>query len=1299
MSDLLDTKDTKTLSNVFFELMLENPFLLELFPSPIYFIKNDSDMTVICGNSLFYTLFGCNAESMRHKYANRLSALIFPESLKHFYTLTKKNINTSLKLSQHIKQDKKEAWIYTQVIRIQHKNDSIFCCISNNITEQEKQLQHFKRYEEEFKLIAEQINLDIFEYNLFSEKARFYNNQSFLQLETKDTQSKQVSFQNAVLSKKLIYPEDIQIFCNVFNSIKQGNHKAVCELRMKTIDNTYNWYRLTLSTKQMGILSNQYAVGIFENITQQKEMSLKYLNETQFYQAILTEKSAFAHVNVTEDRCTRFGGIWNLYNELINTITYSKLIEEFINKVVHPEDRAHYLELMQRNNFIQSLENGIDKLGCEFRRIVEQNKMIWMELHVHLFKEPFTKHVLALVYITNIDAKKKQELALLHDSERDQLTNTFNKRITETSIRDYMKKMKEDEVGIFMILDLDNFKSINDTYGHGIGDKVLIRLSEMLTFVFERYNIIGRFGGDEFIILLKNITCKELVYSQLTRLYEFIEAEKNPPFSCSIGLSFIYYGDTYEQIFRQADMALYTAKNEGKGHSVFFEEQNHQKIHSFPIKNPQPNPSKKPLFEIAPVIEEISFDSFISEQGDLAYLVDPETFMLICGNKAFYERIGMTKAECIGLKCYEAVHKRKSPCPFCSKANWSTDKFYLWRNFNTALEQEFLVKNKLVPWKGKEALLALSIDISNNKSIVDSMDNKATESHNILSGIQRMAEASSLSTVINSAMETIGYFFRSDAVRFFERKDKDSSYHCTNIWKKKNIRMDYFGESEINAWLQGQKWNQSILIESPESMLCYSYEMYQYMQKNNITNQRWIQLRDGNTEYGCIAIENISSNFQNISFLESFCIFLVEEIKKRKLLEAILYSSKYDDLTSLLGRNSYEQYLQKYNSDSISSIGIMIANIDNLKGINSMKGFATGNYYLKEFANMLQATFPNDTLFRLNGDEFLAIITDSDYSYLKTCIHKLKNMLKENGTFTVSIGYSWDNVENDLAILIEQATEAMRVNKKRHYDTDLVSMDMARRKMLSELMTAMENGEFEVFLQPKVELSLNKVVGAEALIRYHHKELGIIPPSKFIDLLEKNNLIRYIDLFVFEEVCRILEKWNKAGLKLPVISLNFSRLTLLEQDILSNMEKIISQYDVSRRYIEIEITESVANIGKSILYQAATELYHAGFSISLDDFGTKYTNLSILADIDFDMLKLDKSLIEALVNKDSNQIILKNIIYMCKDLGIDVIAEGVETHDQETILLKLNCKLGQGYLYGKPMPIDEFNEKYITPKQ
>lgn len=206
---------------------------------------------------------------------------------------------------------------------------------------------------------------------------------------------------------------------------------------------------------------------------------------------------------------------------------------------------------------------------------------------------------------------------------------------------------------------------------------------------------------------------------------------------------------------------------------------------------------------------------------------------------------------------------------------------------------------------------------------------------------------------------------------------------------------------------------------------------------------------------------------------------------------------------------------------------------------------------------------------------------------------------------------------------------------------------------------------------------------------------GIVLPNQFIDLLERNNLIRYIDLFVLEEVCRQLECWKRAGLFLPVVSLNFSRLTLLERDIVSSVESIVSRYDIAKEHLEIEITESVADIGKNILCQTARDLYDAGYAISLDDFGTKYTNLSMLADVDFGVLKLDKSLVGALGSRTNYQAILKNLIRMCQDLVIEVVAEGVETHEQEAILRDLECKLGQGYLYGKPMPASEFERAYL----
>ena len=309
---------------------------------------------------------------------------------------------------------------------------------------------------------------------------------------------------------------------------------------------------------------------MLEDISREKETLLNYLNETRFYQSMLSEKDAYAQLDVTEDRLIRVGGMWNLYNEIIHTVSYSSLFEEFVNKVVHPDDRKHYFELMQCRNFEQSWANGIDRLGCEFRRIVEQNKMMWMELKVHLFQEPMTRHLFALFYIKNIDAGKKQQIQLVYEAERDPLTGVFNRKAAETAIRDYLKRVQEDEVCAFIILDMDNFKEINDVYGHKAGDEVLVKLAGLVSRTFRRSDIIGRFGGDEFILCLTREDGASDVHAcakalQCAVCKQIALPGRTGSVTVSIGACVVPdAGVSYTELLQRADSAVYQAKRRGK---------------------------------------------------------------------------------------------------------------------------------------------------------------------------------------------------------------------------------------------------------------------------------------------------------------------------------------------------------------------------------------------------------------------------------------------------------------------------------------------------------------------------------------------------------------------------------------------------------------------------------------------------------------------------------------------------------------------------------------------------------------
>lgn len=1269
---------------------------IEEIPFAAYVVKNDDGLTLMGGNTSFYKLFDCSEDEIRKRYGGKLSALVDAEPLKAFPSHLSEAAGP-VEVKQRVSHKGQDFWIVTGAIMLADEDASFLCCVSSDVTDYENNLRELSAFLEASDIAVAQAGLDYLEYDCLLDEAIVHSSNITILRSLADADGKIKNFVETMLTNMVVCPDFEKLWRRAFQLFSILNDKATYELQFNYGERGIRWVKLSVAPMS----DSRYAVVLLEDITQEKDTAYSYLTETQCYQALLTEKDAYGHVDVTENRITLVGGMWNLYNEVINTITYSQLIEEFIFKVVHPEDRKHYLEVMQRDNFIQSFGNGIDRLGCEFRRIVEQNKMMWMRLSVYLFRNPITNHISALLTIQNVNEQKRQELLLQYDSSIDQLTRVYNRRMSEVLISEAILRMLPTDLCAFIVLDIDNFKQINDSSGHDEGDRVLSQLSDCLSHFFRRDDIVGRYGGDEFVIFLTDLSSHEGVEERLNELYDILRDKED--ISCSAGVTVFQGQQPYADLFWQADLALYRAKNAGKGQFVFYDESILSEDNRRLVKPQQETELSEAAltapFERRPSVtfkNAEDFDSIVGKQGDMAYLINPDNFDLICGNQAFYDRLGVSFTQCSGLKCYEAMHKRDTPCPFCSRANWSTDKFYLWRNMNAALEQEFLIKNKLITWNEREALLAIAIDISNDKSIVDSMDNGATETHSLLSGVQQMAAAQSLSAAIESSLETIGHFFRADTVGFWQYEPNTKKYVCPYVWEQNNCKSIYGkGSPEISEWLEKRVWLQSIMLESPEAMLNHSYNMYLYMKNHNIKNQNWVRINDESSTMGFIMINNSSSNLQNVAFLESFAVFLANELHKRNMIESTAYASWHDDLTDLLSRKSFELYIKEYAPDQIACIGVFIANLNNLKEINSTKGFQTGNYFLKKFALMLESAFKGNLVYRLNGDEFLVICPEVTRTMIEDSVALLEASIAEAGLFTASFGYSWDDIENNLSLLIEQATHAMEVHKKRYYDAIPLSVDTARRKMLNELVVSIENNEFEVFFQPKVELQNGRVIGAEALIRYHHKEAGYIQPAQFIDILEKNNIIRFIDLFVFEEVCKQLESWKKQGLFLPVISLNFSRLTLLERDILENMESIISRYDVLKKHVEIEITESVASMGKSILYQTAQDLYRAGYAIALDDFGTKYTNLAILADLDFNVLKVDRSIIGELDAQISRQLIMKNIISMCNDLQIDVLAEGIETHEQETILKSLNCQLGQGYLYGKPMPICEFEEKYV----
>lgn len=251
-----------------------------------------------------------------------------------------------------------------------------------------------------------------------------------------------------------------------------------------------------------------------------------------------------------------------------------------------------------------------------------------------------------------------------------------------------------------------------------------------------------------------------------------------------------------------------------------------------------------------------------------------------------------------------------------------------------------------------------------------------------------------------------------------------------------------------------------------------------------------------------------------------------------------------------------------------------------------------------------------------------------------------------------------------------------------------------RQKIEFEMQAALDRGEFHLYLQPKVNMVTSRVYGAEALSRWLHPTDGIRRPDLYIPIFEETGFIVQLDMYMFEELCRIKARWHaqeREFASIP-ISINMSRLHLFRKHFVEELYSITQKYGISPRELDIEITENVYLADVTTLNQVVAKLQKYGFYVSIDDFGSGYSALNMLKDIPADIIKIDKEFLQLSTNSDRGKKVIKNIILLCKELKFKVMVEGVETEDQLEFLTSFGCEIAQGFYYAKPIPVEEFEE-------
>ncbi len=452
---------------------------------------------------------------------------------------------------------------------------------------------------------------------------------------------------------------------------------------------------------------------------------------------------------------------------------------------------------------------------------------------------------------------------------------------------------------------------------------------------------------------------------------------------------------------------------------------------------------------------------------------------------------------------------------------------------------------------------------------------------------------------------------------------------------------------------------------------------------------------------------------------ENSYLFIAKDITERKEYESRLtHLANFDSLTGLSNRTLFHDRLEhalsqtkRYNK----RLGLLFIDLDRFKPINDTYGHQIGDLLLTTVAKRITRCIrEGDTVSRLSGDEFTIIIEGIDHEedsaiIAKNILDALRRPYNLNGNelfISASIGITtYPEDDDNISNLIKNADTAMYRAKElggdkyQFFTMDLNYRAEERLNLENKLRYALEKNLFTLNYQPRINLKKNTVSGIEALLRLHDSELGNIPPISFIPILEETGLIHRVGEWVIRTVCLQYMSWKQSGLPDIRVSINLSAYQFKETNLVERIFRILSETKMNPHNLEFEITESllVDNIDETT--QALTKLHDRGIKISIDDFGTGYSSLAYLKKFPIDILKIDRSFVNDITTNEDDAIIVDTIIAMARSLKLEITAEGVENKDQLKFLSERNCDEIQGYLFSKPLPVEDVidyikNEKW-----
>lgn len=432
---------------------------------------------------------------------------------------------------------------------------------------------------------------------------------------------------------------------------------------------------------------------------------------------------------------------------------------------------------------------------------------------------------------------------------------------------------------------------------------------------------------------------------------------------------------------------------------------------------------------------------------------------------------------------------------------------------------------------------------------------------------------------------------------------------------------------------------------------------------------------------------------------------LRQQAFKAKFLEQRAYT---DELTGLLNAKGFDDKCTEMllKPDDKQTYAIVDFDVNFFSQYNATNGVAEGDRMLKRIAEMLTSFCRSDELYaRQEADHFVCMLRADSFDAIINRVREADSSVRKRMTDNMLL-LSYGIVEitdrtQPVASLRNHAAMAKRTVKGNYenniavYDKTLHELQMQEVVWLSGFEKSLENNEYVIFFQPKINLKTEKLAGAEALVRRIEADGSVISASPIIEALERKGFIKKLDYYVLELVCIFLNRCISEGLPVYPISSNFSRVHLYDTNFPVQVAQIADKYEVPHELLEIELTETAFLVENDILQNMIHQLHLNGFSVAIDDFGSGYSSLNMLKDIQVDTIKLDREFLEGFAQNARADTIIAHTLKLAQDMHITAVAEGIETTQQLEFLREHGCEIVQGYYYSKPLPEEEFVKNYL----